>query len=172
MFMRMLPSNHIPALALIALSALLSGCASKPVADDAAVNNATGVQFTEKSGGLFGFLKPYRIDVQQGNFVSKEMVAQLKPGMTREQVRFVLGTPLLTDLFHAERWDYDFRLVKGNGSMMSSRVSVFFKDNLLERYEGGDNLPSEQEYLSLINSGKKGALPEVINTPTPSPDKK
>ena len=49
---------------------------------------------------------PYRIEIQQGNYVSQDMVAQLKPGMTKEQVRFVLGTPLVTDIFHADRWDY------------------------------------------------------------------
>ena len=49
---------------------------------------------------------PYKIEIQQGNFVSQDMVSQLKPGMTKEQVRFVLGTPLVTDIFHPDRWDY------------------------------------------------------------------
>src|SRR5450830_685732 len=164
MFMRMLPSYRISALALVVLSSLLSGCASK---GPAAAPTASGVQVTKGTGGLFGldFLTPYRVDIQQGNFVSKEMVAQLKPGMTRDQVRFVLGTPLLTDLFHTDRWDYEFRLTKGNGELMSSRVSVFFKDNLLERYEGGNGLPTEQEYLSLIAGAKKGAMPELSDSP-------
>jgi len=52
------------------------------------------------------FMQPYRIDVQQGNFVSQEMVSKLQLGMTREQVRAALGTPLLTDIFHVDRWDY------------------------------------------------------------------
>ena len=163
--MRMLPSYRTTALALIALSTLLSGCASRKPVEGAAAPDATGVQVS-KSSSLFGFLKPYRIDIQQGNFVSKEMVAQLKPGMTRDQVRFVLGTPLLADVFHSDRWDYEFRLAKGNGELMSSRVSVFFKDNLLERYEGGSDLPTEQEYLSLIAGSKKGAMPELSDTPT------
>ena len=163
--MRMLPSYRITALALIALGSLLSGCASKKPAEGAAVNNASGLQVV-KNASLFGFLKPYRIDIQQGNFVSKEMVAQLKPGMTRDQVRFVLGTPLLTDVFHSDRWDYEFRLAKGNGELMSSRVSVFFKDNLMDRYEGGNDLPTEQEYLSLIAGSKKGAMPELSDAPT------
>src|SRR5687767_14106840 len=51
-------------------------------------------------------ITPYRMEIQQGNFVSQEMVSQLKPGMTREQVRFILGTPMVTDVFHPERWDY------------------------------------------------------------------
>ncbi|WP_034295346.1 outer membrane protein assembly factor BamE [Herbaspirillum sp. RV1423] len=166
----MLPSYRITAAALIALSALLSGCASNKPAAGAATHDASGVQVSKSGTSLFGFLKPYRIDVQQGNFVSKEMVAQLKPGMTRDQVRFVLGTPLLTDVFHANRWDYEFRLAKGNGELMSSRVSVFFKDNLLEHFEGGDDLPTEQEYLSLIAGSKKGAMPELSDTPVVAPN--
>lgn len=162
--MRMLPSYRTTALAMIALGSLLSGCASNKLADGAAAE-PSGVQVIKKDGSLFGFLKPYRIDIQQGNFVSKEMVAQLKPGMTRDQVRFVLGTPLLTDVFHTDRWDYEFRLAKGNGELMNSRVSVFFKDNLMERYEGGNDLPTEQEYLSLIAGSKKGAMPELSDSP-------
>lgn len=111
---------------------------------------------------IFRFLSPYRIDVQQGNFISREMVAQLKEGMrnkegvTPEQVRFVLGTPLLTDIFHANRWDYAFRLKKGNGEVISSRVTVFFKDNRLVNIEGG-MLPTEQEYLALIAGAAPGS---------------
>ena len=51
-------------------------------------------------------ITPYQPEIQQGNYVSQEMISQVKPGMTREQVRFILGTPLLTDIFHADRWDY------------------------------------------------------------------
>ena len=79
---------------------------------------------------------PYRIDVLQGNYISREMVDQLKEGMTKEQVRFVLGTPLLTDIFHGDRWDYIFRIQKGNsGETEQRRVSVFFNsDNRVARY--------------------------------------
>jgi outer membrane protein assembly factor BamE len=110
--------------------------------------SSAGVQTTRDSSFL-GFLTPYRPDIQQGNFVSREMIAQLKEGMTPEQVRFVLGTPMLNDMFHADRWDYVFRLKRGNGELTSSRVTVFFKDNRLARYEGGD-LPTEAEYLARI----------------------
>ena len=51
-------------------------------------------------------VSPYRIDIQQGNYISQDMVGQLKPGMSKEQVRLTLGTPLLTDIFHADHWDY------------------------------------------------------------------
>jgi outer membrane protein assembly factor BamE len=85
-------------------------------------------------------IKPYRIDIQQGNFLSAEMVAHLKVGMTREQVRFVLGTPLVTDIFHGDRWDYVFYRELGDGSKVRRRLSVFFEDNKLARFTG-DNLP-------------------------------
>lgn len=157
-----------PALAfLIIAAATLAGCASKtPAPDDAAANGgnvpvASGVQAT--SGNRFlGFFKPYKIDIQQGNFVSSEMLAQLKVGMTRDQVRFVLGTPLLTDMFHADRWDYDFRLTKGNGQIIASRVAVFFDGNSLTRWEGG-NLPTEGEYLGFIAGSKPSIMPDLSN---------
>ncbi len=88
-------------------------------------------------------LKPYRIDIQQGNFLSAEMVAQLKEGMTREQVRFVLGTPLVTDIFHADRWDYVFYRELGNGKKEHRHLSVFFKDDKLVRHVGGESIPSD-----------------------------
>lgn len=70
---------------------------------------------------------PYRIDIQQGNVVTAEQYAQLKLGMSREQVRFVLGTPLLTDVFHDTRWDYLYRMEKGNTREISSRgLSIYF----------------------------------------------
>jgi outer membrane protein assembly factor BamE (lipoprotein component of BamABCDE complex) len=90
--------------------------------------------------------KPYRIDIQQGNFLSPEMTAQLRKGMTREQVRFVLGTPLVTDIFHADRWDYVFYRELGNGTKEQKRLSVFFEDNKLAR-ANGDNLPVNLEPL-------------------------
>ena len=103
------------------------------------------------------FFSPYRPDIQQGNFVSEEMLAQLKVGMTQDQVRFIFGTALLTDPFHASRWDYAFRMAKGNGEITTSRVIVFFdKDNKVARWEGG-NLPTEKEYIARI----AGPAPKV-----------
>lgn len=114
----------------------------------AAASTTTGVQ-TKQEKRFLGIFRPYRPDIQQGNFVSQEMVAQLKPGMTQDQVIFLLGTPLLTDVFHSDRWDYSFRLQKGNGEVTTSRVTVFFKDKLVSTFEGGD-LPTEKDYLERI----------------------
>jgi outer membrane protein assembly factor BamE len=82
------------------------------------------------------YLSPYRIDVRQGNFVTQEMVAQLKPGLTREQVRFILGSPLVTDMFHADRWDYLYRLQPGRGETQQRHLAVFFQDGKLTRVAG------------------------------------
>ena len=159
-----------PLVAAAACAALtLSGCASwrnqtrpaapvstapEAVAADAqksaAVANA-GAQ-TSTVNKLQKFLwvfSPYRPDIQQGNFVSQEMLAQLKVGQTREQVKFILGTPLLTDPFHASRWDYPFYLARGNGELTQARVTVYFKDDKVEKFYGG-NLPTEKEYIARI----------------------
>ena len=103
------------------------------------------------------FFSPYRPDIQQGNFVSEEMLSQLKAGMTRDQVRFIFGSALLADPFHADRWDYAFRMAKGSGEITTSRVIVFFdKDGKVARWEGG-NLPTEKEYIARI----AGPAPKV-----------
>jgi outer membrane protein assembly factor BamE len=160
---------RVPLLAaLVAAMLALSGCASKsaltqtaPVStvDEAMAADAqraaaianSGAQ-TTKVTNLQKFLwvfSPYRPDIQQGNFVSKEMLEQLKVGQTRDQVKFLLGTPLLTDLFHADRWDYPFTLARGNGELTASRVSIYFKDGKVEKFDGG-NLPTEKEYIARI----------------------
>ena len=87
-------------------------------------------------------IKPFRIDIQQGNFLSPETVGQLKRGMTRDQVRFVLGTPLVTDIFHGDRWDYVFYRELGNGTKEQRRVSVFFDNDKLVRAVG-EYVPAE-----------------------------
>lgn len=81
-------------------------------------------------------IQPYRIDVRQGNFISQDMVAQLKPGLTRDQVRFILGSPLVADMFHADRWDYVYRFQRGWDEPEQRILTVFFVDNKLTRVSG------------------------------------
>ena len=81
-------------------------------------------------------LTPYRIDVRQGNYVTQDMVAQLKPGLSREQVRFILGSPLVADMFHVDRWDYVYRFQPGHGEAQQRGLTVFFQDNKLTRVAG------------------------------------
>ena len=115
--MRQLLTSVLPIAVLVAAtSAALSGCSATAVSD---------------------FVKPYRIDVRQGNYVTQEMVSQLKPGMTREQVRFVLGTPLVSDVFHGDRWDYVYRFRPGKGDhLQERRLAVIFEDGKLLRLDG------------------------------------
>jgi outer membrane protein assembly factor BamE len=81
-------------------------------------------------------ITPYKPEIQQGNYVSQEVISQVKPGMTREQVRFLLGTPLLTDIFHADRWDYVYWREAENGKRETRKVALFFNDGKLARIEG------------------------------------
>lgn len=156
---RSLPHFLFAALTAAASAALVTGCAlnpfgTKPAVEENVAPVASGVVQTVQEKKLFGVVPIYRPDVQQGNFVSGEMVSQLKAGMTPEQVRFVLGSPLVTDIFHGERWDYPFRMRKGDGQITTSRVSVFFKEGRVERFEGGD-LPAEKDYLKQLAAPKK-----------------
>lgn len=110
------------------------------------------------------WITPYRIDVIQGNFISKEQVDFLKAGMTRAQVKDVLGTPLLSSLFHADRWDYVFTLKRQGVEPQSFKYTVFFKGDLLERFEG-DAMPSEAEFIAKLNSSRKlGKVPVLEAT--------
>ena len=79
---------------------------------------------------------PYRIDVQQGNFVTTETAARLKVGMTKGEVRQLLGTPLLADVFHADRWDYYFSSVKQGRAEDRTQLTVHFKEDKVVSWTG------------------------------------
>jgi outer membrane protein assembly factor BamE len=81
------------------------------------------------------WLESYTIDIQQGNYVSQDDVSRLKLGMSKEQVRFVLGTPLVTDIFHADRWDYVYYHKIPGGKIQRRGLAVFFKDGKLVKVE-------------------------------------
>jgi outer membrane protein assembly factor BamE len=85
-------------------------------------------------------IAPYKIEIQQGNFVSQEMVSQLKSGMSKEQVRQIMGTPLLVDIFHAERWDYFYSRQTTEGKREKRKVVIFFEDGKLARIDGDEML--------------------------------
>ena len=111
-------------------------------------------------------ITPYRITVVQGNFVSKEAAAQMQVGMSRAQVRQVLGTPLLTDMFHADRWDYVFYFKRGSRSIVQQRdFIVNFTGDRVASWSGGDDLPSNLELLAEIDgerTGKKVTVAPVV----------
>lgn len=136
----MIPSRFASAALLVAA---LSGCSSVP-----------------------RIVTEYRIDVQQGNVLTQEMVSQLRPGLTKDQVRFILGTPLLVDMFHADRWDYVYRLQKGvGGGIETRRFSTFFDaEGKLVRV-GGDVSAAQASDAAAVPEERTrmidlGALPE------------
>jgi len=107
--------RHIVAAALaLAAAASLAGCG---------VPRALGIA-------------PYKIEIQQGNFISQEMVSQLKEGMSKDQVRQIMGTPLLVDVFHAERWDYVYSRETTDGRREKRGFSIFFEDGKVARFDG------------------------------------
>lgn len=128
------------------------------------------------SDRIAGIVKPYRVDVVQGNFVSSEQVAALQPGMGRQQVREILGTPLVSSLFHADRWEYVFTLKRPGEPLQTRKLTVFFKGDLMDRAEG-DDMPSETEFVASL--GKRSGsvkVPALEATPEqlarfPAPDR-
>jgi outer membrane protein assembly factor BamE len=105
--------------------------------------------------------KPYVPEVVQGNFVSKEQRQAISPGMARAQVKDILGTPLVTSLFHADRWDYAFSIRRQGVPSQSFQLTVFFKGDVVASVEGGD-LPSESEFVErLVQQRQAASVPNL-----------
>ena len=109
--------------------------------------------------GFIGFPGVYKIDVEQGNIVTQDMVDQLKPGMSRRQVRFILGTPLLDDPFDQSRWDYPYSKRNGTRILDESRFTVYFDGDSLVRYEG--NVEATHDSSNTVYEGSESAVPEA-----------
>jgi outer membrane protein assembly factor BamE len=126
---------HRPALLLAACAAALglAGCESLK---------------TQES--LWGLVTPYRMEIVQGNVVTKEQVAIIKPGVTRAQVRDLLGSPMLADVFHADRWDYVFTIRRQGTAPQRISVVARFEGDRLTALEAPDNLPTEKEFVASI----------------------
>ncbi|MBR9909689.1 MAG: outer membrane protein assembly factor BamE [Gammaproteobacteria bacterium] len=84
----------------------------------------------------FKFPGVYKINIQQGNIVTQEMVDQLKPGMTQRQVRYIMGNPLVQDTFNPNRWDYIYTLIPAKGEPTKERITIFFEDDKLSHFSG------------------------------------
>jgi outer membrane protein assembly factor BamE len=98
---------------------------------------------------------PYRPDIMQGNFVSKEQLESIRPGMNRDQVKQILGTPLIKDYFHKDRWDYAFMYRVGNTQEIEKRIiSLTFEGSTLKTIQA-DPVPTEQQFVDEIDSIKK-----------------
>lgn len=132
----------------LAVAALLGGCTTFNNATRAVANAAT----------------IYKPEVVQGNFISSEQVAALRPGMTRLQVRDILGTPLMQSIFRTNRWDYVFTLKRKGVKPQHYHLAVFFDGDHLVRTEG-DEMPSETEFVDRISPKKKVKVPVLEATP-------
>ncbi len=139
---------HAAAALTLAVGLGLSGCGSVP----------------EKFGGerFLNLVTPYRMEVVQGNVVTREQAAAVKPGMTRAQVRDILGSPMLTDMFHADRWDYVFTIVRQGTAPQRRTLAAYFNGERLERLDAPD-LPTEQEFVASITraDSASAALPAL-----------
>ena len=114
----------------------LTGCAQKEKADEYDDSMLAELPFV------------YKMTVQQGNVVTEEMTEQLSLGLTRAQVRYLLGSPLLTDMFHTDRWDYLYSIKHGHKPTQMQRLTLYFEDDALVEIEGISDLqPAEQKVM-------------------------
>jgi outer membrane protein assembly factor BamE len=136
--LRRLPAIAVsPALAALFASWVLAGCSS-----------------LQSSDNVLGVITPYRVEVVQGNVVTKEQGAAVKPGMSRAQVRDILGSPLLTDAFHADRWDYVFTIRRQGAEPQRRSVVVLFDGDRMKSIDLGGELPAEREFVASIDTSK------------------
>lgn len=107
-----------------------------------------------RSRDALAAVTPYRVEVVQGNVVSREQVDALKIGMSRQQVREVLGTSLLTDIFHAERWDYVFTIDRQGVARQRLGLALFFDGDALRRIVA-DRMPGEQDFVAMLDPQRR-----------------
>ncbi len=117
--------------------------------------------FDGATGRVAGLITPYKAEVVQGNFVSKEQKDALQNGMPRQQVRDILGSPLVTSAFHADRWDYAFTIRRQGQEPQQRKLSVFFKGEELIKVDS-DELPTEQDFVASLSQGRRlGKVPQL-----------
>jgi outer membrane protein assembly factor BamE len=120
-----------------------------------------GCESLQTSENLLGVVTPYRVEIVQGNVVTKEQFALVKPGMSRLQVRNILGSPLLTDLFHANRWDYMFTIKRQGAEPQRRSVVAWFEGEMLKSIDAPE-LPSEREFVAAISTVKRAGTQPVL----------
>lgn len=138
-------ASVVRAALIFVATGVLAGCAtrSEPV--------------VVKAPGIMERLTPYRVEVQQGNVVTREQLALIKPGMLREQVRDILGSPMLTDVFHEQRWDYLYSVGRGSGAPVQRlSVTVHFGGERVSRVAAPD-LPTENEFVARMAGPARAA---------------
>lgn len=144
------------ALALTLLA--LGGCSQMPKLSE--LTSATGDK-------VLGLVRPYRVEVVQGNVLTKELLASVKPGMPRAQVQDLLGSPMLTDVFHEDRWDYIFTIRRQGTEPQRRHVVVWFEGDALKSVDAPNDIPTEREFVASINTFKpRGDAPKLALTDT------
>lgn len=133
------------------------------------------------SDGL-AHVTPYRVEIVQGNVVTREQLDTVKPGMNREQVRGIFGSPLVADLFHANRWDYAFSLRRQGEVVQRKVVTAWFEGDVLKKVDAPSDMPSENEFVATLQTRRmasreapklelsdeeRRALPAPVRTETP-----
>lgn len=147
------PIQPYVAAAVLAASALLGGC-----------NSMSSVRSGADS--FLGVITPYKVEIVQGNVVTQEQIARVKPGMNRPQVRDILGSPLITDAFHGDRWDYVFTIRRQGAEPQERRISLLFDGDALKSIESPE-LPSERDFVASITRSRdiRGNVPTLELTP-------
>lgn len=132
---RTAPKTSLAAILALVTVSLLAGCANK-------------------GGVRSGFFEPYKFDIQQGNYITADAVKQLKPGMNPEQVKNIMGSPLVVDAFRADRWDYLFHYIQANGKSETRRAAIFFEKGQLTRVEASELPASEAADDPVLKRGR------------------
>ena len=153
--------------ATLAVAVALSGCQYLP---SLPTPNWSADRF-------LGVVTPYRVEIVQGNVITSELAATVKPGMNRAQVRDALGTPLLADTFHADRWDYVFTIRRQGAEPQNRKVVALFEGDALKSLDTGGELPGEHDFVASIDTFKtsRNAPPLVLTDeqlkalPAPTP---
>ena len=123
--------------AVSSVSALLAGCES-----------------LQSSDNFLGVVTPYKVEVVQGNVVTKEQADAVKPGMNRAQIRDILGAPLVSDAFHQNRWDYVFTIRRQGAEPQRRSVVVLFDGDTMKSIDTGGELPAERDFVASIDTFK------------------
>jgi outer membrane protein assembly factor BamE len=114
------------------------------------------------TGSGIPYLSIYRLDINQGNYVTQDQVEKLKVGQTRQTVKAILGTPLVADAFHATRWDYVYEFARRGRMLERRQFTVYFVDDKLARWEGDEMPPSPAEVAR--SGGGDAALDKSLST--------
>ena len=106
----------------------------------------------------FAFPGVYRLNIPQGNIITQEMIDQLRPGLTKRQVNFILGTPLIKDTFDQDRWDYIYSYQQGGGERIQETLTVYFENNQLTRFAGDfEQSPGSEQFGQTAQENDAGA---------------